>query len=127
MYVGEDGLIKYEFYQKPCASRLAIPASSAHSKQQKLSVMVEEGLRRLRNHSRGLEWEVRRRCMEEWARKLQRSGYPATFRHQVIRAAINKWEKMCKDDDEGLRPVHRAREWHLAARRLEKERKREDW
>ena len=40
MYIGEDGLIKYEFYQKPCASRLAIPARLAHSKQQKLSVMV---------------------------------------------------------------------------------------
>ena len=65
--------------------------------------------------------------MEEWARKLRRSGYPATFRHQVIKAAVDKWEKMCKDDDEGVRPVHRAREWQLAARRLEKERRREDW
>ena len=52
MYVGEDKLIKYVFYQKMCASQLTIPASSAHCKQQKLAVMVEEGMRRLRNHSR---------------------------------------------------------------------------
>ena len=111
VYVGEDGLLKYEFYEKPRSSRLAIPARSAHSKQQKLSVMVEEGLRRLRNNSQGLEWEVRRRCMEKWARKLQRSGYPATFRHQVIKASLEKWDKMCREEEEGVRPVHRAREW----------------
>ena len=46
LYVGEDGLIKYIFYQKPCSSPLAIPASSAHTKQQKLAVMVGESLQR---------------------------------------------------------------------------------
>ena len=45
----------------------------------KLSVMVEEGMRRLRNNSRVLDWESRRRVMESWSRKLQGSGYPATF------------------------------------------------
>ena len=74
MYVDVHGLIKYEFFEKPCASWLAIPANSAHSKQQKFSVMVDEGLRRLTNNSQGLEREVRRRCMEEWARKLKMSG-----------------------------------------------------
>ena len=87
MYV-EDGAIKYEFFEKPCASGLAIPANSAHSKQMKLSVMVEEGVRRLRNHSRGLAWEKRRKVMEDWSRKLKRSGYPPTFRHQVVKAAV---------------------------------------
>ena len=62
-----------------------------------------------------------------WARKLQRSGYPATFRHQVIKASLDKWDKMCREQEEGVRPVHRAREWQLRARRLEKEGKKETW
>ena len=41
---------------------------------------------------------------------MKRSGYTATFRHQVIKAAVLKWEKMCKDEDEGVRPIHRADE-----------------
>ena len=53
MYV-EGNAIRYEFYEKPCASGLVIPANSAHSKQMKLSVMVEEGMRRPRNNSRYL-------------------------------------------------------------------------
>ena len=30
-----------------------------------MAVLVEEGVRRLRNHSRGLEWERSRQVMEE--------------------------------------------------------------
>ena len=97
----------------------------------KLSVMVEEGMRRLRNNSRVLDWESRRRVMEAWSRKLQRSGYPATFRHQVIKAAVLKWERICKDEYDGVRPIHLAREWQLEARRQRarraKESKREAW
>ena len=119
--------IRYEFYEKPCASGLVIPANSAHSKQMKLSVMVEEGMRMLRNNSRVLDWESRRRVMEAWRRKLQRSGYPATFRHQVIKAAVLKWERICKDEYDGVRPIHRARESQLEARRRAKESKREAW
>ena len=85
----------------------------------KLSVMVEEGVRRLRNHSRGLEWERKRTVMEEWSRKLRRSGYPHSFRHQVIQAAVRKWDAMFKVEDEGGRPIYRSGEWHESARRLE--------
>ena len=30
--------------------------------------------------------------MEEWARKLRRSGYSVTTRHQVIKEAVEKYE-----------------------------------
>ena len=59
-----------------------------------------EGLRRLRNHTRGIEWERSRKVMEDWSRKLKRSGYPATMRHEVIKAAVDKYEKMCTEEDD---------------------------
>ena len=65
--------------------------------------------------------------MEDWARKLKRSGYPATVRHQVVKEALCKYEKMCKVEEEGGSPVHRAREWQKSARRLEKELKSSNW
>ena len=46
---------------------------------------------------------------------------------QVIKESIEKWEKMCKVEDEGGRPIHRAREWQQASRGLEKELKRGNW
>ena len=127
MFVSEKGQIMFEFFQKPMACKFVIPYKSAHSKKMKLAVMVEEGLRRLRNHSRGMDWEVKRKVMEEWSRKLRRSGYPQTFRHQVVKSAVVKYEKMCKVEDDGGRPMYRSREWHESARRMEKERKLVSW
>ena len=93
----------------------------------KMAVLVEEGLRRLRNTSRGLDWERSRIVMEKWSQKLRRSGYPKTVRHQVIKTSLQRWDKLCEEEDAGIRPVHRPREWKEKERRLEKERKREKW
>ena len=82
LYLGvsvENGQLVHDFYEKPCASKFVIPHTSAHSKKMKMAVLVEEGVRRLRNASRGLEWERSRSVMEKWSRKLQRSGYPTTI------------------------------------------------
>ena len=89
--------------------------------------MVEEGMRRLRNHSKGLDWQKIRRCMEKWAGKLKKSGYPETFRHQVVKAAVEKWRNMCKVEEEGGRPMYRPREWRRRERRLAKELKKQTW
>ena len=121
-----DGKIEHGFFKKPCTSEIVIPYTSAHSRKMKMSVL-EEGLRRLRNHSRGLEWERSRKVMETWSRKLRRSGYPATMRHEVIKAAVDKYEKMCMEEDEGVRPIHRPRSWKEKERRREKELKRTNW
>ena len=65
--------------------------------------------------------------MKDYGMKLRRSGWPATTRHQVVREVVEKWDCACRLEDEGGRPIHRAREWQLASRRLEKEKKKETW
>ena len=50
-----DGKIEHGFFKKPCTSEIVIPYTSAHSRRMKMSVLVEEGFRRLRNHTRGFE------------------------------------------------------------------------
>ena len=118
---------EHEFFEKPCTSETVIPFTSAHSRKMKMAVLVEEGVRRLRNHSRRLEWERSRRVMEDWSRKLRRSGYPGTMRHEVIKAAVDRYDKMCMEEDEGIRPIHRPRSWKEKERRREKELKRTNW
>ena len=65
--------------------------------------------------------------MARWSQKLRRSGYPATVRHQVIKTALERWDKMCEEEEAGVRPVHRPREWREKERRQEKERKKNSW
>ena len=90
---------------------IVIPYTSAHSRKMKMSVLVEEGVRRLRNHTRGLEWVRSSQVMEEWSRKLRRSGYPETMRHEVIKASVDRFEKICQEEDDGTRPIHQPRSW----------------
>ena len=89
--------------------------------------MVEEGVRRLRNHSLGMEFERSRLVMEEWCRKLRRSGYPSTMRHQVIKSSFERYERMCLEEDSGVQPIHRSRTWKMTERRREKELKKTTW
>jgi hypothetical protein len=117
----------HEFFEKPVASKFVIPFRSAHSKKMKMAVLVEEGLRRMRNHTRGMDWETSRKVMSEWSQKLRRSGYPATIRHQVIKTAVEKYDNMCDDEDKGIRPVHRSRAWREKERKREKEIKVTNW
>ena len=125
-YVKEDQVF-HEFYEKPCASKMVIPYKSAHSKKMKMAVMVEEGLRRLRNTSRRLDSEKSRKVMANWSRKLRRSGYPVTVRHEVIKTASEKWLRMCEEEDAGGRPIFRPRGWKKEERRLQKEKKASSW
>ena len=75
----------------------------------------------------GLDLERSRQVMEDWSRKLRRSGYPATMRHEVIKAAVDRYERMCVEEDEGIRPIHRPQSWKEKERRKEKELKRTNW
>ena len=86
----EENQFKHEFFEKPVSSKFVIPYSSAHSRKMKMAVLVEEGLRRLRNSFRGLDWEVSRQVMTKWSMKVRRSGYPASTRHQVIKTAVER-------------------------------------
>ena len=87
----------------------------------KMSVMVEEGVRRLRNHSRGMDYERSRQVMDDWSRKLRRSGYPATVRHERIKASSDRFDKMCLEEDTGVQPIHRPRSWKREESKREKE------
>ena len=106
---------------------MVIPYKSAHSKKMKMAVLVEEGLRRFRNTSRRLDSEKSRKVMANWSRKLKRSGYPVTVRHEVIKTASEKWVKMCEEEDAGGRPIFRPRGWKKEERRLQKEKKASSW
>ena len=121
MSLSNNNKIVYEFFEKPCANKFTITKASAHNNRMKMSVLVEEGVRRMRNCSRNLEPEVVNGVMGKWAEKLRRSGYPQTTRHQVIKTAVQKFESMCKVEDGGGRPVHRPRTWQRRERLLDKE------
>ena len=86
--------ILHEHYMKDVSSRLVIPKTSAHSERMKFNVMVNETKRIIRNCSEELEWNIVASHLSYFMRRLQFSGYDKKFRHQVIKRALNKYDKI---------------------------------
>ena len=101
-----NGRFEHGFFEKPCTSETVIPYTSAHSRKMKMSVLVEEGVRRLRNHSRELEWERSRQVMEDWSRKLRKSGYPATMRREEEGKGVEEVKLAPEQGKAGVCPSH---------------------
>ena len=75
----------------------------------KRSMLANEGLRRLLNMSPTLEWNESVEVMNEFAVKMSRSGYPASWREEAVKVSIQKYEawsstiRMERDLYSGLR------------------------
>ena len=54
-----DGVITHHHYSKPMASLELVQARSAMSMSSKISILVQEATRRVRNCSTHLPWEIK--------------------------------------------------------------------
>ena len=58
---------------------------------------------------------------------MQYSGYDQTFRYTVAKSAINAYKTIRDREWNGVRPMHRPKEWRKAERIEEKEEKKKTW
>jgi hypothetical protein len=82
--------ILYEHYMKDVSSRHVINYLSAHPEEMKINVLVNEALRILRNCSRHLPDEVKTSHLQYLVNRMQFSGYPQAYRHEVIARAFRR-------------------------------------
>ena len=91
----------YMFHKKPQSNKFTMMVGSALPDRVKRSTMTNEALRRPLCCSPNLEEYKQIEVMEEFARMLKRSGYPAKFRFEVISDAVRGYQKMVKTEEEG--------------------------
>ena len=123
----ENNRLDYEFYEKPTKNKNVILFDSAIPSKQKRTILTQECLRRLRNTKIDLGQEVQNRHLSEFMVKLKRSGYPEKYRIEVLDSARKAFEKMMKDDNEGVKPLYRSKDWNLEERKLEKRNRKLNW
>ena len=119
--------LEFKYYEKECANIFVIGMDSAMALATKRVVLVQEGLRRLLNTMIGLPPEIWQEIIEEFACKMLRSGYPSNFRNQVIHSALAAYCCRIRQDQEGLRPLYRPKEWQRESRDTEKLGKLSNW
>ena len=95
----ENNLVRHEYYEKPMTSKYVIMASSAHPDRMKRAVLVEEGMRRMRNCSPDAPWKTITPHLEKFAWKMMVSGYPQSYRGTIIRLAVEKFRKSRETPD----------------------------
>ena len=89
-----EGIIKpqilHSHYIKPMANKLVIHRDSALPKNTKITILVSDLLRLMKNISKHCGDNERIRKVQEFMNRMQHSGYPKTDRAYVYRRAKNK-------------------------------------
>ncbi len=80
--------IMHEHYMKDVSSRHVIHYRSAHPEDMKISVLVNEALRILRNCSKYLSKEETTKHLQYLVNRMQYSGYPQVYRYEVMSRAL---------------------------------------
>jgi hypothetical protein len=97
----EDGTVNHQFYKKPVASKFVVSAQSAFPAAKKRAVLVEEGVRRLRNNSPELPFVWKAQFLTELALEMQNSGHRPGFRAMVLDAATKKYQMILNKHQQG--------------------------
>ena len=99
--------ILHQFYKKPMSSRLVVQSKSAFSTAKKRSILLEEGLRRLRNCSPELEWDKKVKFLNQFSSDLKRSGHLTSFRRTILTRVVLKYKTYLTNHVEGKKCLYR--------------------
>ena len=58
---------------------------------------------------------------------MKNSGYKAEYRRQILNSSDKAFTQMVKDDQMGVKPLFRDKNWNKESRKKEKETKRKNW
>jgi hypothetical protein len=76
----------------------------------KQAILLEDGLRRLRNCSPELDWSVKVGFLNKFSSDLRFSGHTANFRRTILNRVLNKYRTDLANHVEGRKTMYRSRE-----------------
>ena len=111
---------------KDVSSRFLIHARSGHPSNMKTNVLINEGLRILRNCNIHLGWEEARKHLQYFVRRMQYSGYDQYMRAKVIFKVLNRYDKKVKSYST-TNKMYKSRQEQYDERRKRKDIEKENW
>ena len=116
--------ILHEHYSKPMANKLVVHKEAAMSMRDKRNILTQMCLRVLLNNSECLMWERKKEKVELFMKRMQASGYDERLRYEVLKSAIEAFDKICQSSE---RPKYRGKEWNTPKLRRERQERRRNW
>ena len=131
IWVGEDNITRYIFFEKPMASSMVIQRRSAMPENMRVSTLTQEVIRRMMNTSERLDQEERNDVIDTYARKLVNSGYSLEQSRKFIISGLTGYERrlalsMDKENPK-WRPLHEGAGYNAKARRIKKMTAKTSW
>ena len=128
VWMDTQGTILFSHYEKPMSNKAVLNSQSAHPAACKRGVHTQEIIRRILNCSKKLDWKKEvAPVITDYMMRMMQAGYEESYRKSILRRALNIVEKKEKDQEEGIRPVYRDKNWQKEERRLDKESKKHQW
>ena len=95
VWIGDDGNVVHQHYEKAVSSRDVLHSQSAQSSSCKRSVHTQEILRRMLNTSPILDWQVHGApFLNDYMVRMREAGYGEAMRKNVLKSAANIYERM---------------------------------
>ena len=127
VWVENNSQVMHEYYSKSVSSKAVIDVQSAMPLKNKRTILTQDLLRVIMRCSPNLPWNTKKTHIEEYALRLQFSGYGEKFIKEIVRSAINAFEKIKRRVKKGERPFYRTKEWRKKERAKEKRKKKNTW
>ena len=126
--VAADNTLDYLFFEKEISSKYVMMRNSAMSAQVKMNCLTQEVIRRLRNTRASLDWdEFKVPILTKFCKKMARSGYPESYRAEVIKSGVTGYERQLEASRSGQKPLFRPRDWQQEERRKRKIVRKTSW
>ena len=128
-YAEENGkkVIKHEYYEKGCTSKMVTMCGSAQSHKQKINTLAQETIRRMRNTGRDIPKERRAEIICNMKQKLLRSGYSESMCMNAIESGMEGYYRMAENEVRGIRQINRPQQQDRLEREMDKVTAKEDW
>ena len=123
----EKRVIMYEYYEKEISSKWVLHAQAALTLSTKRIILTQQVLRIFLNCSKDLPWQEIIKHVNKMMIKVQLSGYNQKFRHEIVDSAMKAYNRINKDDLNGVKPMYRIKGYQKERRHKEKEKKKKEW
>ena len=119
-----DSYVVYQHYEKPKANKQILKSQFAQSDKCKRSVYINEVVHRILNTSARLDLsECGAPVLTDYCVRMKKGGYGELYRKRTLEQALRIYYRLVADEKEGVRPLHRPKDWCPVERRQKKARR----
>ena len=109
------------------ANKQVIHRQSAHPLKTKISILVADLVRIMRNISSHCTADERKKKLQFFLNRMQFSGYSKKERYTVYTKAERRYRSTIENMEQGIQPLYRSKEWNTDERHRNKAKKKSSW